>query len=175
MTTSYLIGLGSNRRHGRYGRPGRVIAAAVDALAGAGLEIVAVSPLMRTPALGPGGRDFANAAALVRTPLAPPALLRLLKRIERDFGRRTGRRWGARVLDCDILMMEAGAWPPPPRRAAPGALAVPHARLTERNFALRPAAALAPEWRHPRARATLRQLAGRLVRPRPVDRRGARS
>lgn len=153
--TSYLIGLGSNRRHGRHGAPERVLAAAVAAMEAQGLAVLAISRVIRTAALGPAGRRFANAAALIETPLPPPALLALLKGIERGFGRRRGRRWGARVIDLDILAWSAGAW------ASPG-LVIPHVGLGERRFALAPAAALAPRWRHPRLGLTLSQMEARL-------------
>ena len=169
--TSYIVGLGSNRRHGRHGAPAAILAAAVRALAKRSLKILATSRTLRTSALGPSDRDFANAAVLLRTRLDPPALLALLKRVERRFGRRSARRWGARVLDLDILAWSEGAWPRGPRRAPPGRLAVPHAALAARGFALVPAAGLAPCWRHPHLRATLRQLDHRRRRARPVDRR----
>jgi 2-amino-4-hydroxy-6-hydroxymethyldihydropteridine diphosphokinase len=171
--TSYLIGLGSNRRHGRHGAPRQVIDAAVAALAAAGLEVAATSATIRSAALG-SDRDFANAAVRVETMLAPPALLALLKRIERMFGRRRGRRWGARVLDLDILAWQGGAWPPAPRPAR-GALVIPHAALTTRGFALGPAATIAPKLRLPRTGRTLRQHGRVLRRPRPVDPRRTRA
>jgi len=136
----YAIALGSNRRHGRHGPPERVIRAAVGALAASGLRMVAVSPVRRTPALGPAGRAFANAAVLVDTRFDPPALLALLKATEAAFGRRRGRRWGPRVLDLDILLWSGGRW-----RAR--GLIVPHAALEERDFVLRPLVAIAPDWR----------------------------
>lgn len=165
----YAIALGSNRRHGRHGGPESVIAAALAALQAAGVAVIAVSPVIRTAAIGPAGRGFANAAALVATPLSPPALLALLKRIERDFGRRRGRRWGARVLDLDILLWSGGAWPPFPRPARPGRLIVPHPGLPERGFVLDPLVRVAPEWRHPRSGRTVRQLRARLYGRRSAD------
>jgi len=132
----YALALGSNRRHGRYGAPACVIAAALDALAEAGVRIVRVSSVIATPPLGPGGRAFANAAAIVESALSPPALLALLKAIEHAFGRRRGRRWGARVIDLDIILWSGGRWPPFPRRPGPGRLAVPHAAWTGRDFVL---------------------------------------
>lgn len=169
----YLIGLGSNRPHVRHGAPPRVVAGALDALAAAALDVIAASATIRTAALG-SDRDFANAAALVETGLAPPALLALLKRIERGFGRRPGRRWGPRVLDLDILAWERGAWPPRPRPAT-GALIVPHKALTTRGFALGPATALAPGWRLPGDNRTLRQHDHVRRKPRPVDPRPPRA
>ena len=158
----YAIALGSNRRHGRHGAPERVIAAALAALGAAGVAVIAASPVIRTAALGPAGRGFANAAALVETPLPPPALLALLKRIERDFGRRRGRRWGARVLDLDILLWSGGAWPSFPRAVRPGRLAVPHPGLPARAFVLDPLIRITPEWRDPRSGRTVRQMRARL-------------
>lgn len=161
----YAIALGSNRRHGRHGAPRRVLAAALGTLGAAGVRVDAVSPTFPTPALGPAGRSFANAAALVATALAPPALLALLKQVERDFGRRRGRRWGLRVLDLDILLWSGGCWPPAHARAAPGALALPHTGLATRAFVLDPLATIAPGWRTPDG-ATVRQLRARLRAPR---------
>src|SRR3546814_14156700 len=83
----------------------------MKAMADSGLEIQRMSAIHLTPAMGPGGRNFANAVAVVRCDLSPPALLDRLKKIERSFGRRLARRWGARVLDLDIVLWSAGAWP----------------------------------------------------------------
>lgn len=167
----YVIGLGSNRPHGRHGRPRAILAAAIRELADGGLTIRMESPTIRTPAMGPSIRDFANAAVEVESALPPPALLALLKRIEQEFGRRRGQRWGARVLDLDILAWSAGAWPPLPLRAPRGRLAVPHVAMPLRSFAMVPVSLIAPKWRHPLAHRSFRQLEGRRRKARPVDRR----
>lgn len=162
LKTSYAIALGSNRRHGRHGAPARVLEAAVAALAERGFEIEAVSRIRGTPALGPAGRSFANAALILATDLSPPELLDALKRLERDFGRRGGRRWGARVIDLDLLLWSGGAW------EGPG-LVLPHPSFRERRFVLEPLAEIAACWRDPLTGATVRQLLARLRGPRPVD------
>jgi len=162
MASRYVIALGSNRRHGRHGAPARVIRAALDRLEGEGVHVAARSPLIATPALGPAGRSFVNAAAIVETALDPPVLLALLKRIEGDFGRRAGRRWGARVIDIDIILWSGGVWPPFPRRAAPGRLAVPHVAYAGRRFVLDPVMTIAPDWRDPRSGLGVRHLLARL-------------
>jgi 2-amino-4-hydroxy-6-hydroxymethyldihydropteridine diphosphokinase len=162
-TASYVIGIGSNRRHGRHGAPRRIVAAAIRAMTAHGLHVAATSRTLDTPALGPSTRDFANAAVLIHSDLLPSDLLALLKRIERDFGRRRGQRWGARVLDLDILAWSHGTW-------RTRTLIVPHVALGQRTFAIGPAAAVAPGWRPPRFGATFRQTAVRLRAPRPVDR-----
>ena len=85
-----------------------------------------------TPALGPAGRGFANAVAIVESKLEPDELLAELKAMERAFGRRPGRRWGPRVLDLDIILWSDGAW------GGPGPI-VPHPEYPQPR--LRPAAA----------------------------------
>ena len=162
----YAIALGSNRRS-RHGSPAATLRAAIEALAGLG-AVERASPVVTTPALGPAGRAFANAAAILATDLAPDALLAALKGIERAFGRRGGRRWGPRVLDLDIIRWSQGAW------GGPGPI-VPHPEFRRRGFVLAPLAAIAPDWRDPLTGATVRQLARRLARPRPVDRAPPRS
>lgn len=157
MAANTLIALGSNRRHGRHGSPAGVIAAAVAALDAAGLRVVRRSRTHSTAAVGPGGRRFANAVVAVDTDLDPPAVLALLKRLEGDFGRRGAQRWGARVLDLDLLAQGAAV-------IATRRLTLPHPRLHQRNFVLDPLVEVAPDWRHPRLTATARQLHARLHR-----------
>jgi len=156
VKTSYAIALGSNRRS-RLGSPAEALRAAAEAL---GVE--RLSAIRATPALGPAGRSFANAAALLTSPLDPPELLATLKALERSFGRRRGRAWGPRVLDLDILLWSEGAWEDP-------GLIVPHPAFRERRFVLEPLAEIAPRWRDPLTGATVRQLLFRLARANPVD------
>jgi 2-amino-4-hydroxy-6-hydroxymethyldihydropteridine diphosphokinase len=161
--TSYAVALGSNRRHGRHGAPARVLAAAAEALEGGETGLVACSRIRATPAMGPAGRGFANAAALLDSRLEPPQLLAHLKRIERAFGRRGGRRWGPRVLDLDIILWSGGAW-------EGCGLVIPHPDFRARRFVLEPLAEVAPGWHDPLSGFTVRQLLHRAQAPRPVDR-----
>lgn len=157
-TTSYAIALGSNRP-GRHGPPERELAAALAALG----HVRAVSPIIHTPPLGPSIRRFVNAVAILESSEIPPELLARLKAIERSFGRRPGQRWGARVIDLDIVLWSGGAWGDP-------ALTIPHPRFRERDFVLAPLAAVAPCWRDPVTGHTVRQLHARLTRPIPAPR-----
>lgn len=146
-SSTYLIALGSNRT-GIHGRPNAQIRAALAAIGG----VVAASPVIASDPLGPGTRRFANAAALIESDETPPALLARLKRIERAFGRRRGRRWGDRAIDVDIILWSRGAW------ASPG-LTVPHLAFRTRGFVLTPALAIAAGWRDPVGGRTVAQLA----------------
>jgi 2-amino-4-hydroxy-6-hydroxymethyldihydropteridine diphosphokinase len=135
----YAIAIGSNRRHIRHGRPAGVVEAAIAEL-DAKFDLFDASPIILNKAVGGAGRDFANAVALVTSELDPPAMLARLKAMEREFGRRPGRRWGERVLDLDLAAWDRG------RYRARG-LTIPHPRLGERDFVLGPLAAIAPDWR----------------------------
>ncbi len=164
---TYLIALGSNRRHAQYGAPPRVVAAAIDQLGAIG-TVVARSSIIASAPLGPSRGRYANAAAVLHCGLAPLALLDRLQRIERDFGRRRTRRWGARVIDLDILLWSGGLF------AAPR-LIIPHPALQTRRFVLDPASQVAPGWRDPVGGRSIRQLARRLSGPKPLDRGPSRS
>lgn len=155
--TSYAIALGSNRRS-QYGSPSDTLRAAL-----AELEPMCVSAIRATPAMGPAGRGFANAVAIVASALEPDKLLVELKALERGFGRRGGRRWGPRVLDLDVILWSEGAW------AGPGPI-VPHPSFRERLFVLAPLAEVAAGWRDPLTGASVRQLLARLTAPRPEHR-----
>lgn len=144
--TSYALALGSNRR-GLHGGPAQSVRAALAAIGG----VVAVSAVIETVPVGPSQRRFANMAAIVETNEAPDALLARLKAIERGLGRRRGQRWGARVIDIDIILWSGGAWASPD-------LTIPHPAFRLRGFVLRPLAQIAPRWRDPVSGRTIRQL-----------------
>ncbi|MBV9850003.1 MAG: 2-amino-4-hydroxy-6-hydroxymethyldihydropteridine diphosphokinase [Armatimonadetes bacterium] len=86
--------------------------------------------------------DFLNAVAELRTTLSPRELLARILQLERQLGRVRTQRWGPRVIDIDILLYGDEAL------AEPG-LTVPHPRMAERAFVLRPLAEIAPEAKLP--------------------------
>ena len=151
----YVIALGSNMRVPRVGGPRRVLAAAIEAMAGEGIEVLEVSRIRSSLPLGPSHRRYANAAALVETLHEPLHFLDMLQEMEARFGRqRRGARWRSRPLDLDIILWSGGAW------LSPG-LVIPHLLFRERDFVSRPAAEVAPHWRDPISGLTLRQIAAR--------------
>ena len=158
--TSYAIALGSNRRS-RHGSPAETLREAAAAL-----EVDRLSTIRSTAAVGPAGRSFANAAALLSSDLDPQHLLRRLKRIEDEFGRRAGRRWGPRVLDLDIILWSEGPY-------VDGGLIIPHPQFRVRQFVLQPLVEIAPHWRDPVSGLSVRQLHRRGCSRTPVDRRPA--
>jgi len=133
VTRAY-VGLGAN-----LGDREAVLRRAVERLAvEPGVEVVAVSSFRETDPVGPI-RDqprFLNGAVALETTLPARALLELLLRVEREFGRRReGPPGGPRTLDLDLLLYGDE------RIEQPG-LRVPHPRLHERPFVLEPLAEL---------------------------------
>lgn len=139
-----------------------MLLAAVKALRKGGLKVEALSPIIETPPLGPSKRRYANAALKGRWAGGAVELLALLKGLEREFGRRRGLRWGARVLDCDLLAFGSA-------RMRVKFLEVPHPRLHSRDFVLKPLEQVWPGWRHPGLGLTVRQMRARLNKARAVD------
>ena len=157
-----FIGLGSNLAH-----PRRRLAHALHAL----------SRLPRVRLVGWSGNyasapvdsvvaqpDYVNAVARVQTSLPPRALLAALQRIERRQRRRREHeheRNLPRTLDLDLLLYGR-------RRAALRGLVIPHPRMHERAFVLRPLADLAPTVTIPGrglARSYLRGVRGQRIAP----------
>lgn len=153
-----LVAIGSNRRHARHGAPRGVVRAAIAALPTLACRVVAISPIIETLPLGPGSRRYANAVVALDWAHGLPALLAHLKAMERDFGRRRGRRWGDRVLDLDIIAAGDAV-------VRTRTLTVPHRELARRRFVLDPLVMVAPDWRHPLLGLTARQLRARALRP----------
>jgi 2-amino-4-hydroxy-6-hydroxymethyldihydropteridine diphosphokinase len=156
----YAIAIGSNRPHCRHGRPAQVVEAAIARL-DEEFGLFDASPIVLNPAIGGAGRDFANAVVLVESDLEPPEMLKHIKALEREFGRRRGKHWAARVLDLDISLWSGG-------RFGSRSLKIPHYGLEQRSFVLQPLAAIAPNWRV-RGPLTARHLAHRLARRRAAS------
>jgi 2-amino-4-hydroxy-6-hydroxymethyldihydropteridine diphosphokinase len=132
--TGYL-GLGSNE-----GDRLASLRAARAALARRGVEVSATSSVYET---APQGKvrdqpDFLNACLKIETELEPEELLAVCKRVERELGRRGGRRHGPRPIDVDVLLLDA-------LEHQSELLTVPHPDLTRRRFVLEPLLELDPE------------------------------
>lgn len=94
---------------------------------------------------------FLNMVLEVETGLSAAALLAYLKDVEVRLGRVPGKRFGPRPIDLDIVFFGGEVIDQPD-------LAVPHPRLDERAFVLRPLSDIAPEMTHPVAGLTVAEL-----------------
>ncbi|MEO8535983.1 MAG: 2-amino-4-hydroxy-6-hydroxymethyldihydropteridine diphosphokinase [Betaproteobacteria bacterium] len=137
MPARAFVGLGSN-----LAQPRRQLARALARLGAVhGVRLVAISPnYVTAPVGGAPQPDYVNAVAAVVTSLSPHALLARLHAIERRQQRRRDGgmpRNAPRTLDLDLLLYGA-------RRICTRRLTVPHARLHQRAFVLRPLLDVAP-------------------------------
>lgn len=106
---------------------------------------------------------FWNLVARLRTALEPFDLRAALGAAEQRLGRRRTFRNGPRVIDLDVLLYGD-------RRVDTAELVIPHPRMMQRAFVLRPLAELDPEIRHPVSgeRVADRLAAGTFERAAPI-------
>ncbi len=139
MHVAAYIGLGSN-----LGDRLTALAAALEALDRLpATSLVAVSQAYETEPWGVADQPrYANAVARIDTGLAADQLLGALNDIEDALGRVRGERYGARTIDLDILLFGDEEWDAPD-------LVIPHPRMAERAFVVRPLLEIAPDVRLP--------------------------
>ena len=158
MQTIYL-GLGTN-----LGDRAANLQAAIQGLAER-LAITAVSPIYQTPPWGVTDQpDFLNLCLAAKTNLPPVELLTFVKNLEVELGRQPAKRWGPRLIDIDILFYAN-------QLIETENMTIPHPRLAERAFVLRPLADIAPDFVHPALGETMADLAEKVgdvgIRPYP--------
>ena len=110
-----------------------------------GVRVTKRSSLIETEPVGPAGQpNYLNGCVEIETTLSARELLARLQEIESVLGRdrHSEPRWGARSCDLDILLMGELIVDTPE-------LTIPHPRLHERAFAVRPLAEIAPDVIHP--------------------------
>jgi 2-amino-4-hydroxy-6-hydroxymethyldihydropteridine diphosphokinase len=154
MSHTVTIGLGSNL--------GDRLANLQTAIAGLPPEIrlLRASPVYETPPWGFTDQPaFLNQVIQAATQFEPQEVLRKLKRLEKEMGRKATLRYGPRLIDLDILLYDDLVL------ELPG-LTIPHPHLAERAFVLVPLAELDPELKHPVLGETMEALLER------VDRQG---
>lgn len=148
QSKTVLIALGSNK-----GNKFENLQAAVDAVYRQIGNVLAISKVYKTKALGFESDDFFNACMSVNTQLAPKKVLKLLLDIEKQLGRERSSKTGyhARTIDLDVLAYDNV-------HIESNILTVPHPRLHERQFVLQPLQDIAPHWVHPVLGKSLQEL-----------------
>lgn len=115
-------------------------------------KIIKESSIYESEPLGDSKEWYVNGAIEVETELMPEHLLVKLKNIERAMGRKKVRkRWGARVIDLDILLFNA-------LKLEKKNLKIPHPEMHNRKFVLIPLSEIAPQVIHPALGASISEL-----------------
>ena len=139
-----LVGLGSNLTTAQHSTSDKILDSAIKSLEKRGLDVIERSSWYRSAPVPASDQPwFVNGVVSLRTKLSPNDLLRVLHEIEGEYGRIRSVRNASRTLDLDLLAYDDVVLD------APGGLKLPHPRLAERAFVLRPLAEVAPCWRHP--------------------------
>lgn len=86
--------------------------------------------------------DYLNQALLVSTEMDARTLLETVLDIEHNIGRIRRQKWGARVIDIDIIFYNDDVINQPD-------LKVPHPQMQFRQFVLVPLREILPDWQHP--------------------------
>ena len=120
------------------------------------LTVLRTSSIYETEPWGLANQPkFLNMVAEFATSISPDELLERVKKVEQDMGRKAGPRFGPRIIDIDILLLEDQVVDEPN-------LNVPHVSLHERAFILVPLSELAPELVHPVFGVTVATLAAKV-------------
>lgn len=139
-----FLGIGTN-----IGNRRENIKKAIRLLREEGIKVEKISKIIETePDGGPPQPKFLNAAVKIHTRLTAPGLLKKIKRIERDMGRVPNVRFGPRIIDLDILTFDNLV-------LKTKDLTIPHPRMWEREFVLKPLSSII-------ALSSLKRLKGNL-------------
>lgn len=153
-----VLGLGSN-----VGEPKQNLDKAIGELANLG-HVKEVAPYILSKPEGYDAQpDFVNTVVLLSTPYKPADLLRKLKSLEQKLGRVPTFRNGPRTIDLDILFYDDQII-----FDDDVMLFVPHPRLHEREFVLKPLSYLLPDFIHPKLGKSVTQLYRELMRSKGV-------
>ncbi len=151
-----ILALGSN-----LGNPKENLDRAIAALKSVGI-VGEVAPYIVSKPEGYSYQDdFVNTVLILQTALEPMPLLRALKQLEKDLGRVPTFPNGPRVIDMDILFYgdkiifeDADDY----------TLFIPHSRIAEREFVLKPLSYIMPDFVHPKLQEPIYRLYRKLIK-----------
>lgn len=173
-----LVAVGSNVTS-QFGTPRQTLELLVNTIPETTFRDVIWSRFYATPAHPVGsGPDYINAAFKFETTKSAPILLQELHKLEQQFGRVRAQRWGPRILDLDLIacgdqilpgltgfLYWTDLTPSQQQEQTPDQVILPHPRLQDRSFVLRPLLDIAADWRHPVYDKTIRDM----LTARPTD------
>ena len=171
-----LISYGSNL-DGPFGSPRETIDRALDEIKTDNLILVKKSRYYSSAAFPDKTKPrYVNGCIEIRVKMKPQQLLCHLKFVERKMGRIQSKRWDSRICDLDLLAFSNeirpsadlfDQWYRMPLRVQmtekPTELLLPHPRLQDRAFVLKPLMEFAADWIHPILKILQRKLTNMLI------------
>lgn len=146
-----IIAYGANL-NSSIGAPEKTYAKLPEILLQHGIEVLKASPLYKTAPVPVSDQpDYYNGVLTVQAALQPVDLLKALHVIEKALGRNRTVQNAARGIDLDVIAYDDVV-------TAAGAVIIPHPRMHDRDFVLRPLCDIAPDWQHPARMRTAKQL-----------------
>ena len=144
----YIIGIGSNMPS-KHGSPIDSLKFAIKKLNQNNIRVIKKSFLYSSPPkdFSSAANTFFNGAIMVDSALKPESLLLVLKNIEKNLGRNTYKKNSSRTCDLDILLVQPGS--KKSIRENISKCILPHPRIHEREFVLKPMMDICSNWMHP--------------------------
>ena len=144
----YIIGIGSNMSS-KHGSPIDSLKYAIKKLNQNNIRVIKKSFLYSSPPkdFNSAANIFFNAAIMVNSTLKPELLLFVLKNIEKNLGRNVYKKNSSRTCDLDILLMKPGRINITSENNSK--CVIPHPRIHERGFVLKPMMDICSNWMHP--------------------------
>ncbi len=151
MSSDIYLALGANQ-----GNREQNLIASLEWLEGHGVQVIRASGLYETEPVGYQDQGwFLNAVVRVQTDHQPEQLLELIRQVETELGRERTVLNGPRTIDLDILIWGSEV-------IQTDSLTIPHPRMQDRLFVLRPFAEIGDEVIHPLLNTTIGRLLERL-------------
>ena len=151
-----IIALGSNIAPAK-----EHIDRAIKALSAAGTVKEVAPYIISKPEGYSHQEDFINTVLILSTPFQPMPLLKKLKALEKELGRKPSFTNGPRVIDLDILFYDQIEFFDDDDEYM---LIIPHPRLQEREFVLKPLSYLLSDYIHPKLHKPVVQLYRELMK-----------
>ncbi len=152
-----FIGLGSNlgNRKKNIDNSLRLLSERED------LELIGRASNYETEPVGPIQPWFINTAVKIKTTSSPEEILARCKEVERRIGRVDTLKWGPRLVDLDLLLVNGYV-------LEKRELKLPHPQMEKRRFVLLPLLELEPNLVHPGLQTPLKELLPKLEEDKKV-------
>ncbi|MDC0073827.1 2-amino-4-hydroxy-6-hydroxymethyldihydropteridine diphosphokinase [Alphaproteobacteria bacterium] len=146
-----LVGLGANLIYKNFQSPSENLILAIDELYHKGISVCKRSKIYKSSPVPLSHQPlYYNAVIEVKCNLDPRELLNILHEVELSLGRIRKEKWSERVIDLDLLSYNDFI--------ISNSIKIPHPRMHERSFVLRPMSDIAPFWTHPIIKKSISDL-----------------